>query len=90
MTQKTDELSHALDELNAGRQPQESSKETSELLAVAALLKNAGFPAQPPEHIHEATLQISCPDCSIDAALMNRLQDFIKFNRYIGNKLLGK
>ena len=48
MTQKTDELSHALDELNAGRQPQESSKETSELLAVAALLKNAGFPAQPP------------------------------------------
>ena len=57
MTQKTDELSHALDELNAGRQPQESSTETSDLLAVAALLKNAGFPAQPPEHIQKATVQ---------------------------------
>ena len=70
MTQKTDELSHALDELNAGRQPQESSKETSELLAVAALLKNAGFPAQPPEHIHEATLQSA--DAGLKAKKSNR------------------
>lgn len=44
-------------------------------------------------HLHyfmEQLCKFSCLDCSIDAALMNRLQDFIKFNRYIGNKLLGK
>ena len=44
-------------------------------------------------HLHyfmEQLCKFFCLDCSIDAALMNRLQDFIKFNRYIGNKLLGK
>lgn len=42
------------------------------------------------QYFMEQLCKFSCPDYSIVAALMNWLQDFIKFSRYIGNKLLGK
>lgn len=51
-----DELSHLLDELNAGRQPKCDDSEISELLAVAKLVKNAGGPVCPPQHILDQTV----------------------------------
>lgn len=57
MTNKLDELSHAIDELNAGHEPSECNNENAELLALAALLKNAGLPARPPSHVLNAVVQ---------------------------------
>jgi hypothetical protein len=57
MMNKLDELSQAIDELNAGHQPPESNKENTELLTLAALLKKADFPARPPSHILKLAVQ---------------------------------
>lgn len=51
-----DELSLLLDELNAGRRPKCDNPETSELLAVADLIKKAGGPVCPPQHILDQTV----------------------------------
>ena len=39
------------------------------------------------QYFMEQLCKFSCPDYSIVAALMNWLQDFIKFSRYIGNSI---
>ena len=57
MTNKLDELSQAIDELNAGHQPPESNTENTELLTLAALLKKADFPVRPPSHILKLAVQ---------------------------------
>ncbi len=57
MSNKTEELSAALDRLNSGQPTQSSDKELDELLEVAALLRNSDLPAKPPEHILSASVE---------------------------------
>ena len=57
MSNKTEELSAALDRLNSGQTTQSNDQEISELLEVAALLRNSDLPVKPPEHILSATIE---------------------------------
>ncbi len=57
MSNKTEELSAALDCLNSGQTIQSNDQEISELLEVAALLRNSDLPAKPPEHILSASVE---------------------------------
>lgn len=56
MTDKIDELSKALDELNTGRKPKQDDAETSELLEMAALIKKVDFQVRPPQHLLDQTV----------------------------------
>ena len=49
-------LSQLLDELNAGQQPECEEPELDELVAVAAMLKQAGTVAKPPQHLLDQTV----------------------------------
>lgn len=51
-----DELSHLLDELNAGREPNCDNPEIRELLSVAKIIKNTRSPVRPPQHILDQTV----------------------------------
>ena len=57
MSNKTEELSAALDRLNSGQTSQSNDQEISELLEVAALLRNSDLPAKPPAHILSASVE---------------------------------
>ena len=57
MSNKTEELSAALDRLNSGQTTQSNDQEISELLEVAALLRNSDLPAKPPAHILSASVE---------------------------------
>ena len=57
MSNKTEELSTALDRLNSGQTSQSNDQEISELLEVAALLRNSDLPAKPPAHILSASVE---------------------------------
>ena len=57
MSNKTEELSAALDRLNSGQTTQSNDQEISELLEVAALLRNSDLPAKPPAHIFSASVE---------------------------------
>jgi hypothetical protein len=57
MSNKTEELSAALDRLNSGQTTQSDDQELSELLEVAALLRNSELPVNPPTHILSATVE---------------------------------
>jgi hypothetical protein len=57
MSNKTEELSAALDRLNSGQTIQSNDQEISELLEVAALLRNSDLPAKPPAHILSASVE---------------------------------
>lgn len=57
MSNKTEELSVALDRLNSGQTTQSNDQEISELLEVAALLRNSDLPAKPPAHILSASVE---------------------------------
>jgi hypothetical protein len=57
MSNKTEELSTALDRLNSGQTIQSNDQEISELLEVAALLRNSDLPAKPPAHILSASVE---------------------------------
>jgi len=55
-SQEAEILSKLIDELNAGQQPESDDPETAELLAVAALIKNAGPVVRPPQHLLDQTV----------------------------------
>ena len=57
MSNKTEELSATLDRLNSGQTSQSNDQEISELLEVAALLRNSDLPAKPPAHILSASVE---------------------------------
>ena len=57
MSNKTEELSVALDQLNSGQTTQSNDQEISDLLEVAALLRNSDLPAKPPAHILSASVE---------------------------------
>ena len=57
MSNKTEDLSAALDRLNSGQTTQSNDQEISELLEVAALLRNSDLPAKPPAHILSASVE---------------------------------
>ena len=57
MSNKTEELSAALDRLNSGQTTQSNDQEISDLLEVAALLRNSDLPAKPPAHILSASVE---------------------------------
>ena len=57
MSNKTEELSVALDRLNSGQTTQSNDQEISDLLEVAALLRNSDLPAKPPAHILSASVE---------------------------------
>ena len=57
MSNKTEELSAALDRLNSGQTTQSNDQEISEMLEVAALLRNSDLPAKPPAHILSASVE---------------------------------
>ena len=57
MSNKTEELSVALDQLNSGQTTQSNDQEISELLEVAALLRNSDLPAKPPAQILSASVE---------------------------------
>ena len=57
MSNKTEELSAALDRLNSGQTSQSNDQEISELLEVAVLLRNSDLPAKPPAHILSASVE---------------------------------
>ena len=57
MSNKTEELSAALDRLNSGQTTQSNDQEISELLEVAVLLRNSDLPAKPPAHILSASVE---------------------------------
>ena len=57
MNNTAEELSAAIDQLNAGQPSVTTDQETAELLAVAALLRNSALPVKPPEHILSATVE---------------------------------
>ena len=57
MSNKTEDLSAALDRLNSGQTSQSNDQEISELLEVAALLRNSDLPAKPPAHILSASVE---------------------------------
>ena len=57
MSNKTEELSAALDRLNSGQTTQSNDQEISELLEIAALLRNSDLPAKPPAHILSASVE---------------------------------
>lgn len=55
-TDELEELSRLLDEMNIGHQPICNNKETAELLAIAALLKETGGQVNPPQHLLTQTV----------------------------------
>ena len=57
MNNTAEELSAAIDQLNAGQPSVTTDQETAELLAVAALLRNSALPVTPPEHILSVTVE---------------------------------
>ena len=57
MSNKTEDLSAALDRLNSGQTSQSNDQEISELLEVAVLLRNSDLPAKPPAHILSASVE---------------------------------
>ena len=57
MSNTAEELSAAIDQLNAGQPSVTTDQETAELLAVAALLRNSALPVKPPEHILSVTVE---------------------------------
>ena len=57
MSNKTEELSAALYRLNSGQTSQSNDQEISDLLEVAALLRNSDLPAKPPAHILSASVE---------------------------------
>ena len=57
MNNTAEELSAAIDQLNAGQPSVTTDQETAELLAVAALLRNSALPVKPPEHILSVTVE---------------------------------
>lgn len=55
-SQEAEILSQLIDELNAGQQPESDDPETAELLAIAALIKNAEPVVRPPQHLLDQTV----------------------------------
>lgn len=55
-SQEAEILSQLIDELNAGQQPESDNPETAELLAIAALIKNAEPVVRPPQHLLDQTV----------------------------------
>ena len=55
-TPEEEVLSRFLDELNAGKTPEGDTGDVKELLEVAALIRQADLPAEPPRHLVEETV----------------------------------
>jgi len=56
IAKEMEELSRLLDQMNSGQYP-ECDEESAALLEVAALIKKAGAPIRPPQHILDQTLK---------------------------------
>ena len=67
-----DELSRLLDEMNAGQQPACGSQELTELLTVAALIKNTADPVCPPAYILEQTVNRALTGLPSEKAVKRR------------------
>jgi hypothetical protein len=57
MSKTNEELSAALDQLNCGKIAETNDQEVKDLLEVAVLLRSAGLPVQPPEHLLAASVE---------------------------------
>jgi hypothetical protein len=57
ITKEMEELSRLLDQMNSGQYPEGDDEETAGLLEVAGLLKKAGAPICPPQHVLDQTLE---------------------------------